>query len=131
MIEKPENLTVDGYIASCSPKVQPLLQEVRRRLAALIPGAEERMSYGMPTFCLGENVVYFAVYKKHLGFYPTSSGISAFQGEFGSRKWARGSVQFPLNEPLPWDLIERMVEFRVKEVTARAAAKRLATRRSS
>jgi len=131
MKETPGNLTIDAYIASCSPTVQPLLQEVRRRLAALIPGAEERMSYGMPTFYLGENVVYFAAYKKHLGFYPTSSGISAFQGEFGSRKWAKGSVQFPLNEPLPWGLIERMVEFRVKEVTARAAAKRLATLRSS
>jgi len=117
MKEKPRNLTIDAYIASCSPTVQPLLQEVRERLGEWIPGAEERISYGMPTF--------------FLGFYPTSSAIAAFQGEFGSRKWAEGSLQFPLSEPMPWDLLERMVKFRVEEVKARAVAKRQATHQSS
>ena len=131
MKEKPRNLTIDAYIASCSPTVQPLLQEVRERLGEWIPGAEERISYGMPTFILGENVVHFAAYAKHLGFYPTSSAIAAFQGEFGSRKWAEGSLQFPLSEPMPWDLLERMVKFRVEEVKARAVAKRQATHQSS
>ncbi|MEI8095812.1 MAG: DUF1801 domain-containing protein [Spirochaetales bacterium] len=122
---------VDQYIETCDPAVQPLLRELQSRLAAWIPGAEQRIAYGLATFYWHENVVHFGAFTKHVGFYPTSSGIAAFSAEFGGRKWSKGAVQFPLAQPLPWDLIERMVKFRVAEVTARAAAKPKGARKGS
>jgi len=83
------------------------------RLAA--PGAEEKISYQMPTFYLNGNLVHFAAYAKHIGFYPTPSGIEKFKRELSEYKHAKGSVQFPLGEPLPVDLIEKIVRFRVEE----------------
>jgi uncharacterized protein YdhG (YjbR/CyaY superfamily) len=122
---------IEDYLASAPEAARPLLRELRARIGAMIPGATERITYGLPTFFWGENVVHYAVYEHHIGFYPTPSVISAFQGEFGKRKWAKGSVQFPLDEPTPWDLIERMVKFRVAEVTARAASAPKAVRKGS
>ena len=131
MAEKSGPQTVDQYIETCAPAVQPLLREFQSKIAGWVPGADQRVSYGLATFFLHENVVHFGAFDKHIGFYPTPSGITAFVGEFAGRKWAKGSVQFPLEEPMPWELIERMVKFRLAEVTARAAAKPKGVRRGS
>lgn len=99
------------------PKVvQEKLNLLRAIILELIPEAEEVISYQMPTYKLTENVVHFAGYEKHVGFYPTPSAIEKFKHEFGALKFSKGAVQFPLNEDLPIDLIKRMILFRVDEV---------------
>lgn len=109
--------SIDAYIAEFPPETQQLLQALRELIRALAPAATETISYAIPTFDLnGRHLVHFAGYKQHIGFYPTGSGIAAFQDELSGYKTARGTVQFPLNKPLPLDLIRRMVEFRVAEV---------------
>ncbi|MGE5654679.1 MAG: iron chaperone [Bacillota bacterium] len=95
-----------------------MLNELRALIKAMVPGAAETISYAMPTFDLnGKHLVHFAAFRSHIGFYPTPSGIEAFEEELKSYKHAKGSVQFPLNQPLPLELIRRMVEFRVNETT--------------
>jgi uncharacterized protein YdhG (YjbR/CyaY superfamily) len=95
-----------------------VLQEIRSLIAASAPGATETISYAIPTFDLnGRHLVHFAAFKRHVGFYPTAGGIAAFKDELKPYKSAKGSVQFPLGQPLPTDLIRRIVEFRVKEIT--------------
>ena len=103
--------------------VQAILQQIRRAVHEVAPEATEAIAYGMPTFKLHGNLVHFAAFKNHIGFYPVPSGIEAFQEELAAYKQGKGSVQFPLNRPMPYDLIRRIVEFRVRENTARAAAK--------
>jgi uncharacterized protein YdhG (YjbR/CyaY superfamily) len=121
--------TIDDYIAGCPPDVQELLQHVRNTIKAAAPEATETMSYGLPTFDLGgRHLVHFAAFKNHIGLYPTPSGIEAFEEELRPYKSGRGSVQFPLDRPLPLDLIARIVEFRVLETT-RTGAKRRSTHR--
>jgi uncharacterized protein YdhG (YjbR/CyaY superfamily) len=93
------------------------LRTIRDIIKKAAPGARETIGYGMPTFNLNGNLVYLAVYKNHIGFNPTPSGISAFEEEFSEHKHAKGSVQFPLDESVPYDLIRRIVEFRVKEIS--------------
>jgi len=88
------------------------------------------MSYGIPTFYLNGNLVHFAGFSSHIGFYPTPSGINAFKDELSTYKWARGSVQFPIDEPLPLDLISRMVKFRVQENREFAAVKKTKFKRT-
>jgi len=98
-----------------------VLEELRALIAATAPGATETMSYAIPTFDLnGRHLVHFAGYEKHVGFYPSPSGIAAFRDELGPFKTAKGSLQFPLGRPLPTDLIRRMVEYRVAEETGPA-----------
>ena len=87
------------------------------------PDAEEKISYQMPTFALHGNLVHFAAHKNHIGFYPTPSGIEAFKDELSEYKWAKGSVQFPLEKPLPYDLVSKIVKFRVAENIKRAEGK--------
>ncbi|MBA2421832.1 MAG: DUF1801 domain-containing protein, partial [Chitinophagales bacterium] len=87
------------------------------------PKAEETINYAMPTFTLNGNLVHFAAYKNHIGFYPTPSGIDAFKKELSLYKGAKGSVQFPIDKPLPWALITKIVKFRVKENLEKAVIK--------
>lgn len=116
--------TIDQYIAGFPLDVQHILQQIRQTIREAAPGAQEAISYQMPTFKLHGNLVHFAAYKKHIGFYPVPSGIEAFKDELAPYASSKGSVQFPLSEPIPYDLIRRIVTFRVAENLARAEAKR-------
>jgi len=118
MHQQPSNVTIDTYIAQFPGEVQALLQQLRKAIRAAAPGAEEAIRYGMPTFRLNGNLVHFAAYAKHIGFYPTPSAISAFQNELAPYASSKGAVQFPLDRPLPLALVRRMVRFRVREQRA-------------
>lgn len=108
--------SIDDYIESFPPDVQRVLEKMRRTIRKAAPGAVEAISYQMPTFKLnGKNLVHFAAWKSHIGFYPQPSGAKAFQNELSRYKRAKGSVQFPLDEPVPFDLVAKMVIFRLKE----------------
>lgn len=107
--------TIDEYIAQFTPEVQRILQTMRQVIKDAAPEAQEKISYQMPAFTQQGILVYFAAFKNHIGFYPTASGISAFKDELNEYKSAKGSVQFPLGKPIPYDLISRMVKFRVAE----------------
>jgi uncharacterized protein YdhG (YjbR/CyaY superfamily) len=112
---KPD--TIDKYIAAFPPEVQVLLEEVRNAIKQVAPNAEEAISYAIPTFKLrGKNLVHFAAFKNHIGFYAAPTGHEAFREELSKYKQGKGSVQFPLDEPMPLELIKRMVEFRVSEM---------------
>jgi uncharacterized protein YdhG (YjbR/CyaY superfamily) len=107
--------SIDHYIISFPEPVQKKLVKLRDLIREQAPEAQEKISYQMPTFFLNGNLVHFAAYSKHIGFYPTSSGIRAFRSKLSKYKNAKGSVQFPIEEPLPVELIKRMVKFRVEE----------------
>jgi uncharacterized protein YdhG (YjbR/CyaY superfamily) len=107
--------TIDEYILLFSPEIQEILIRLRRVIKESAPEAHERISYRMPSFVLHGNLVYFAVCKNHIGFYPTPSGIEAFKEELSEYKFSKGAVQFPLNKPLPYDLVSKIVKFRVDE----------------
>jgi uncharacterized protein YdhG (YjbR/CyaY superfamily) len=112
--------TIDEYIATFPIEIQAILQEVRATINTAAPQAEERISYQMPTFALNGNLVHFAAFKHHIGFYPTPSGISAFAAELSSYESAKGSVRFPLDRPIPYDLIRKIVLFRVEENSSKS-----------
>lgn len=113
--------TVNQYIAQFPPETQKLLQQVRDVIIQTAPDAEESISYAMPAYKLnGKPLVYFAGYKKHIGFYATPTGHEAFKDELSKYKQGKGSVQFPITEPMPLDLIKRIVAFRVSENLAKA-----------
>ncbi|MBU2611866.1 MAG: DUF1801 domain-containing protein [Chloroflexi bacterium] len=115
--------TIDEYIAGFPPDVRAILEKMRMTIREAAPDAEEAIKYRMPTFTLQGNLVHFAVFKKHIGFYPVPTGIEAFKDELSVYAGGKGSVQFPLDKPIPFDLIGRIVKFRVKENLERAAAK--------
>lgn len=115
--------SIDTYIASFPVDVQKLLKQIRATIKKAAPTAQEKISYAMPTFYLHGNLVHFAGYKNHIGFYPAPSGITAFKKELSVYKHAKGSVQFPLEEPLPLALITKIVKFRVKENLVKAKKK--------
>ncbi|MCL8265956.1 iron chaperone [Leptospira weilii] len=106
---------VDDYISRFPENIQKILEELRFVIRKSAPEAEEKISYQIPAFVFHGNLVYFAAYKKHIGFYPTSSGIRAFQSELMKYKTSKGAVQFPINQPLPLKLIAKIVKYRVKE----------------
>ncbi|MHC1720961.1 MAG: iron chaperone [Clostridiaceae bacterium] len=110
-----EYKNIDEYIDMFSPEVQIKLKQLRRVIQEAAPGAAEKISYKMPAFDYFGILVYFAAFKNHIGFYPTPSGIEAFSKELAVYKTAKGSVQFPLEEPLPYNLIADVVKFRVAE----------------
>ena len=116
--------TIDDYIANFPPDVQAVLEKVRTTIRKAAPSAAETISYQIPTFTLKGNLVHFAAFKKHIGFYPASTGIAQFKVELSAYEGAKGSVKFPLDKPLPLALIRKIVKFRVKENLARAEAKR-------
>ena len=108
-------VSIDEYIRTFPKPVRKKLLELRGTIKELAPDAEEKISYQMPTFCLNGNLVHFAAYAKHIGFYPTSSGISVFKSKLAKYKSSKGAVQFPIDEPLPIGLIKQIVKFRVAE----------------
>jgi uncharacterized protein YdhG (YjbR/CyaY superfamily) len=107
--------TIDEYVEQFPDDVQQILQKIRAVIRESAPGATEKISYQMPTFYLNGNLVHFAAFPHHIGFYPTPSGIEAFKEQLSVYKNAKGSVQFPLDKPIPYDLIREIVEFRVAE----------------
>ena len=109
--------TVDAYIATFPAEVQTLLQQVRKTIQQAAPDATEAIKYAMPTFVLNGNLVHFAAFKQHIGFYPAPTGIKAFEKELSPYKQGKGSIQFPLDQPLPLDLITKIVRYRVKQNT--------------
>ncbi len=116
--------TIDEYIAGFPNDVQEILEKIRRTIRKAAPDAEETIKYQMPTFTLKGNLVYFAAFKKHIGFYPpTSTGSAKFKKELSVYEGAKGSLRFPLDKPIPFGLISRIVKLRVKENLERAEAK--------
>lgn len=120
---KPDFETIDEYIATFPDDIQVILQSIRETIKAAAPDATEKISYQMPTFALNGNLVHFAAFKNHIGFYPTPSGVEAFQDELARYRTAKGSIQFPLDEPMPLDLITRIVKRRVTENLVKAERK--------
>lgn len=112
---------IDAYIADFPKEVQEILQTIRRTIRQAAPDAEETISYRIPAFTVKGVLVYFAAFKKHVGFYPRASGIAKFKKELSAYKSAKGSVQFPLDKPIPYELIARIVKFRVKENLGKAS----------
>ncbi len=106
--------TIDEYIATFPPEVQEHLYQIRQTIKAAAPNATEKISYGMPTFHLNGNLIHFAGYKNHIGLYPAPQGIEAFKKELSAYKGAKGSVQFPLDKPMPLELIARITKYRVE-----------------
>ena len=107
--------TIDQYINQFSPEVQLILQKIKTIIKEEAPQAIEKISYAMPTFYLNGNLVHFAAYKSHIGFYPAPSGLEAFKEQIGDYKNSKGAVQFPINKPIPYELIRGIVRFRVNE----------------
>ena len=107
--------TIDEYIKSFQKDTQDVLEKMRQTIHQAAPEAEETINYQIPTFKLNGNLVHFAAFKNHIGFYPAPTGIEAFKKELSPYKSEKGSVQFPLDKPIPYDLVKKIVEFRVKE----------------
>ena len=121
----PPSAEVDSYIGEFDDPVRSLLVELWTRVRAALPDADEAIAYGMPTFRLrGRNVIHFAGWKTHIGMYPTPSGTEAFAAEIAPYVHGKGSIRFPIDRPIPWDLIDRIVAFRADEERARPATRR-------
>ena len=119
-MNKQKFSTVDEYISSFPEKIQEILEQIRKVIRASAPKAVETISYQMPAYKLNGVLVYFAAQKKHIGFYPTASGVEKFQNELlGNYGFSKGAIRFPMDEPIPFELIKRIVEFRVTENTGK------------
>ncbi|MBS4199181.1 DUF1801 domain-containing protein [Bacillus sp. FJAT-49732] len=116
--------TIDEYILQFPLETQEILNKIRNVIKEVAPEAEEKISYQMPAFSLHGNLVYFGAWKNHIGFYPTSSGINAFINEISEYKGTKGSIHFPLKKPIPYELISKIVKFRVAENTKKANVKK-------
>jgi uncharacterized protein YdhG (YjbR/CyaY superfamily) len=114
---KTQYKTIDEYIKTFPAEIQVILQKMRQTIREAAPEAIEVISYQMPAFKLNGILVYFAAHKNHIGFYPTASGIEAFKAELAPYKWSKGAVQFPLDKPIPFDLVKKIVLYRAKENT--------------
>jgi uncharacterized protein YdhG (YjbR/CyaY superfamily) len=120
LIMKPNGYkTIDEYIATFPPNIQTLLQQIRATIHKAAPEAEETISYQMPAFKQNGILVYFAAFKNHIGFFPTAQGIEAFKDKLAAYKTSKGTIQFPFDRPLPLELIEEIVRFRVKTNTSK------------
>jgi uncharacterized protein YdhG (YjbR/CyaY superfamily) len=118
--------SMDEYIRGFPEEVQKILQEVRSTIKKAVPDAEETISYRMPAFRLKGILLYFAAYRRHIGLYPTASGIAAFKDELTGYKSAKGSVQFPIDQPMPLELIARIAKYRAEVNTGKSSEKRKA-----
>lgn len=127
----PPANSVSEYLAAFPPVIRKVLERMRRAIRKAAPEAEETLKYGIPTFVLHENLVHFGGFKQHVGFYPTPSAIKAFEAELAEFARSKGAVQFPLDKPLPVELIEKIVAFRVREAELRSGAKATAARTSA
>jgi uncharacterized protein YdhG (YjbR/CyaY superfamily) len=116
--------TIDQYIEDFPEEIQVILSKLRAAIRKAAPQAVERISYQMPAFYFNGNLVYFAAFKNHIGFFPTSSGVAAFKKELTKYATSKGTVHFPLDKPLPLDLIKRIVKFRVKENAPKKAERK-------
>lgn len=114
---------IDIYVAGFPVKTQEILEQIRETIKKAAPDAEEVISYKMLAYKLNGILVYFAAYKNHIGFYPTGKGIEAFKNELTKYNWSKGTIQFPLNKPIPFGLITKIVTFRVKENLQKAKKK--------
>lgn len=115
--------SIDEYILRFPPEIREILKTLRGVIKGSAPDAVEKISYQMPTFALHGNLVHFAAHTNHIGFYPTPSGVDAFKQELSEYKGAKGSTQFPIEKPLPYELISKIVKFRVAENLKRAEEK--------
>lgn len=113
MEDKTKVSTIDAYIAGCPPEYRERLEELRRTIREVVPEATETISWGMPSFRYHGILVQFMLHKKHIGFYPFPSGIELFLRESSAYKTGKGSIQFPLSEPVPFGLVRKVVAFRV------------------
>ena len=120
---RPTPKNIDEYIAGYPADIQGILQKIRAIVHETAPEAQETISYQIPTFTLKGNLVHFAAFKSHISFFPASSGVEKFKNELEGYKTSKGTIQFPLGQPIPYDLIRRIVLFRVQENLARAEAK--------
>jgi uncharacterized protein YdhG (YjbR/CyaY superfamily) len=112
---KKDPTTINEYIAQFPQNVQQILEKIRTLIKETAPEAVEKISYAMPGFYLNGMLVWFAGHENYIGFYPTGSGIEAFKKEVSAYKWSKGAVQFPLDQPIPYELIRKMVKFRIAE----------------
>lgn len=124
MNRRPQFKNIDEYIASCAPEVQGILEKIRATIRKAAPEAEQKISYQIPTFALQGNLIHFAAFNKHIGLYPPVKGDEELQAEITPYRGEKGNLKFPLDQPIPYALIRRIVKFRVKEQLERAAAKR-------
>ncbi len=115
---------IDEYIASCSPEVRPILEKIRATIRKAAPDAEEKISYQIPTFALMGNLIHFAAFKRHIGLYPPVKGDEKLKADVSRYRGEKGNLRFPLDEPIPYKLISRIVKFRMKEQLERAEFKR-------
>jgi uncharacterized protein YdhG (YjbR/CyaY superfamily) len=106
---------IDEYIKTFEPEVQKVLNEIRNFIKAEVPAATEKIAYGMPTFYLNGNLVHFAAFKDHYGFFPSPSGIDAFEKELAPYRSGKGTLRFPIEKPVPWEVIKKVVQFRAEE----------------
>jgi uncharacterized protein YdhG (YjbR/CyaY superfamily) len=123
-METSKPTTIDEYIQDFPENIQNLLQQVRKTISSAAPGAEEAISYAIPTFKLNGNLVHFAAFKNHIGFYPAPTGLKEFQKDLSPYAQGKGSAQFPLDQPLPLELITKIVKYRVQENLAKPATKK-------
>lgn len=114
---------IDEYIEGFPQEIREILEKIRMIIRKAAPDAEEAIKYQIPTFTLNGNLVHFAAFKNHIGLYPTPRGIEMFKDELSPYQNAKGSARFPLDQPIPFDLISKIVEFRVKDTLERAATK--------
>jgi len=112
---QPSAKTIDEYISNLPAATREVMQQIRDTIRSAAPDASEAMAYQIPTFVLNGNLVHFGAFEKHIGFYPTPTGIAQFKSELKDYVHAKGSVQFPLDKPIPYDLIDRITRFRVIE----------------
>lgn len=112
---KAKFTNIDEYIAQFPPDVQQILRQIRAVIHEAAPDAAEKISYQMPTFYLKGNLVHFAAYQRHIGFYPAPTGIEAFKADLAPYKQSKGAVQFALDKPIPYELIRRIVQYRMEE----------------
>jgi len=120
----PKPQTIDAYIADFPEAVQALLEQMRKTITKAAPKAEEAMAYGIPTFKLNGNLVHFGGFKHHIGFYPAPTGLKEFEQELSVYKGAKGSVQFPIDQPLPLELVTRIVQYRVQQAMEKGETKK-------
>ena len=122
-MDRKQSQTIDEYIADFPEEIQVILEKLRQVIKEAAPEAREAISYGMPTFKLKGNLVHFAAHKEHIGFYPTPSAIEAFKKDLSVFEISKGAIRFPIDRPIPFDLVEKMTRFRVKEVRAKTGNK--------
>jgi uncharacterized protein YdhG (YjbR/CyaY superfamily) len=113
MAEKVKS--IDAYIAGFDLEIQKTLNELRDFIKAEVPEAVEKIAYGMPTFSLNGNLVHFAAFKNHYGFFPAPSGIDAFEAELSPYRRGKGTLRFPFNTPIPWELLRKVIRYRAAE----------------